>query len=156
MPTLPAPGIGLRERVELATGLRRRVLVMFALAVALIVLLAVSVFFTAQRYRSDQRWLLYSYQVREQILNLAAYMQRAEMGARGYGLTGSNTDFTRYWHAIGEVEHATDALTGQVADNMAQTANVKRLKAAIDARRAQYEQILTDYRSRGPQSRMRM
>lgn len=149
-PTLSAPDVGLRERVESATGLRRRVLVMFALAVALIVLLAVSVFVTARRYRSDQRWLLHSYQVREQLLNLAAYMQRAEMGARGYGLTGSNLDFTRYWTAIGEAGRAVDSLAAQVADNAVQTANAQRLKTAIDARRAQYERIITDYRSHGP------
>ena len=144
------PGVGLRNRVQATTGLRRRVLVMFALAVALIVVLAVSVFVTAQRYRYEQQWQLHTYQVREQILTLTAEMQQAGMLARSYGLTGNNLDFGRYWKEASDVERAIDKLSDQVADNTVQVANVKRLKAAIDSRRAQYEQILTDYRSRGP------
>lgn len=49
--TDPARVLPLRDRIQSTTGLRRRVLVMFALAAALIVLLAVSVFITARRYR---------------------------------------------------------------------------------------------------------
>lgn len=122
---------------------------MFAVAVACIVLLAVGVFTSAARYRSDQRWLLHTYEVREQILGLTADLQRAEMEARSYGLTGSTAAFNQYWRAIGAADQALATLATQIADNAAQVADVARLRTALSAQRDRYERILDDYRSRG-------
>lgn len=61
-PALRPPATRL-ARIARSAGLPRRVLAMAAFALLLIVLLATAVFSTAQRYRSDQRWMLHSYQV---------------------------------------------------------------------------------------------
>lgn len=149
-PIPPAAADRSPSRIESTTGMRRRVLLMFALAIALIVLLAASVFVTGRRYRAEQHWLIHTYQVREQILDLASHLQQAEMKARNYGLAGEDAEFTGYWHAIGAVEHDLDALDALVDDNPAQSAEARRLRAAIDARRGHYERILSDYRTKGP------
>lgn len=138
----PASAARSRSRIESTTGLRRRVLVMFAVALALIVLLAASVFIAGRRYHSEQGWLIHTYQVRERILGVAAHLQRAEMEARNYGLAGGDAGFTDYWHAIGAVEHDLEALETLVADNPEQLAEARRLRAAIDARRGRGEQAL--------------
>ncbi len=147
----------LTEHVRASTGMRWLVLVMFALAVLLIVLLAAGVLVSAQRYRSEQQWLVHTYQVQEQLLNLRTHMQRAEMEARSYGLTGNGQDFSGYWRAVAAAERALDTLASQSGDrnrlsapgDATQAASVQQLKAAVDARRAQYEKILTDYSARG-------
>jgi len=126
------------------------VLALFVLAVALIVLLAAAVFTTGQRYRSDQQWTLHAYQVRERILRLVNDARDAEMQARSYGLTGRDVAFQQYWHAIAAVERGTDDIAGMIADNPDQVAAVRQLRSATAARREQLEQIINDYRSRGP------
>lgn len=140
-----------QSRVQRDTGLRARVLVMAALAVLLIVLLAASVFVTAQRYRRDQQWTLHIYQVRERILQLVNDARDAEMQARSYGLTGRDAAFQQYWHAMAAVERDTDDIADMVAEDPDQVAAVQQLRGAISSRRDQLEQIINDYRSRGPE-----
>lgn len=139
-----------RGRFHRSTGLRRSVLVMAALTVILIVLLAAAVFSTARRYRQDQAWTLHTYQVREAILQLVNNLHVAEMEARSYGLTGRDAAFQQYWHSIGAVDRATDGLAELVTDNPVETATVQQLRDAITAQRSVFENILTEYRSRGP------
>jgi diguanylate cyclase (GGDEF)-like protein len=122
---------------------------MAAVTILLIALLAGTVFSTAQRYRTDQRWTLHSYQVREQVLQLVNHVHVAEMEARSYGLTGRDVALRQYWQAIGASENDAKALASLVADNPRQAASVRQLTAAINARRTQFERILDDYRTRG-------
>ncbi|HEX7368742.1 MAG TPA: CHASE3 domain-containing protein, partial [Rhodanobacteraceae bacterium] len=138
------------DRLSNQTGLPRRVLVMAALAILLIAALAFIVFQTATRYRNDERWTLHSYQVREKVLELVNHVHVAEMEARSYGLTGREVSFQLYWRAIGDVDSDTNALAGMIADNPAQIAAVRQLRGAIADRRAEYEKILSDYRTIGP------
>lgn len=147
-PQAPLPEMNL-NRVSRSTGLRRRVLVMAAVALLLIVGLAAAVFQTAQRYRSDEKWTLHSYQVREQVLQLANHLHLAEMEARSYGLTGREISFRQYGQAIRAVDDSTNQLATLVADNPQQVAAVGQLRDAIATRREQYEKILNDYRLQG-------
>lgn len=146
---LPAHYLGLASR---QTGLPRRVLVMAALALALIVLLAFAVFQTAQRYRGDERWTLHSYQVREQVLQLVNHLHLAEMDARSYALTGRDIAFADYWQAIRGVEGSYQQLAALVTDNARQSAAVAQMRTAIASRRARFEKILDDYRLHGPEA----
>jgi len=122
---------------------------MAALAVILILTLAAAVFVTGRLYRNAHQWTLHTYQVREQILQLTGDLQLAEMDARSYGLTGRDIAFQQYWRHIAAVEHHAAQLAEQIADNPSQVAAVRQLKTAIGARRAQFEQILGDYRAHG-------
>ena len=139
----------LQPRIQRKTRLRRSVLAMAATAVILILTLAAAVFVTGRLYRDAHQWTLHSYQVREQILELVGDLQLAEMDARGYGLTGRDTDFQQYWHHIATVDRDATQLAGLVADNPAQIAAAKQLQAAIGARRTQLERVLGDYRAHG-------
>lgn len=130
-------------------GMGRGVLVLFAMAIALVVLLGVATFATARRYSADQRWTIHTFQVREQTLLLLNQMHVAEMEARSYGLSGRDTSLQAYWRSVAAVERMLDDLTGLVRDNPEQAAAAGRLRAAITARRASYEAILDDYRNRG-------
>lgn len=130
-------------------GLRRGVLVLFALAIALVLLLGVAAFVTARRYGTDQRWTVHTFEVREQILVTLNQMHVAEMEARSYGLAGRDASLQGYWRAIAAVERATDDLAALVVDNPEQVAATRRLRDAIAARRTTYEAILDDYHTRG-------
>ncbi|HJR10154.1 MAG TPA: diguanylate cyclase [Rhodanobacteraceae bacterium] len=127
----------------------RRVLAMAAVALLLIVALAAAVFQTAQRYRSDEKWTLHSYQVREQVLQLVNHLHLAEMEARSYGLTGREISFRQYGQAIRAVDDSTGQLATLVSDNPQQVAAVGQLRDAIAARREQFEAILNNYRLQG-------
>lgn len=138
------------SRVGRSTGLpRRSVVVMAAIAVVFILVLAAAVFVTGRLYRNAHHWTVHTYQVREQILQLDNHLQLSEMEARSYGLTGRDASFQQYWRNIAAVEHDAEVLAGLVADNPAEVAAVNQLRAAIGKRRAQFEQILGDYRSHG-------
>lgn len=137
------------NRVSRSTGLPRRVLVMTAVALLLIVGLAAAVFLTARRYRSDEQWTLHSYQVREQLLQLVNHLHVAEMEARSYGLTGRDVSFREYWQAIGNVNDDFNKVSALVADNPRQVSSAGQMRDAIAARRVQFEKILTDYHSLG-------
>src|SRR6185312_257561 len=113
----------LQPRIQRKTRLRRSVLAMAATAVILILTLAAAVFVTGRLYRDAHQWTLHSYQVREQILELVGDLQLAEMDARGYGLTGRDTDFQQYWHHIATVDRDATQLAGLVADNPAEIAH---------------------------------
>lgn len=143
---LSESGLGQASR---RTGLPRRVLVMAALALALIVVLAFAVFQTAQRYRSDELWTLHSYQVREQVLQLVNHLHMAEIEARSYGLTGREISFQQYGQAIHAVEDSEHRLQELLADNPQQTATVAEMHTAIATRRGQFERVLDAYRLRG-------
>lgn len=147
-PQAPLPGMNL-NRVSRSTGLPRRVLAMAAVALLLIVALAAAVFQTAQRYRSDEKWTLHSYQVREQVLQLVNHLHLAEMEARSYGLTGREISFRQYGQAIRAVDDSTGQLATLVSDNPQQVAAVGQLRDAIAARREQFEAILNNYRLQG-------
>lgn len=131
-------------------GVRAGVLVMFGVAVALIVLLAVGVFTTTRRYREEQAWLLRAYQTREQILGLAAAVQEAEIDARGYGIAGGGRDLAAYWRTSSRVDRDLAALSDLTATEPAQMDDVRRLRAAVAEQRKRYEHILADYRAQGP------
>ena len=147
-PQAPLPGMNL-NRVSRSTGLPRRVLAMAAVALLLIVALAAAVFQTAQRYRSDEKWTLHSYQVREQVLQLVNHLHLAEMEARSYGLTGREISFRQYGQAIRAVDDSTGQLATLVSDNPQQVAAVGQLRDAIAARRELFEAILNNYRLQG-------
>lgn len=129
--------------------LRRGVLVLFGLALALVLALGIATIITARDYSRDQRWMQHTFQVREQILTLLNEMQRAEMEARSYGLTGQNASLQGYWRAIANVEHAVDHLGALTLDNPEQVTAMRQLRDAIAKRRATYEAILEDYRAHG-------
>ncbi len=141
-----ARGARTPDRVEARTGLRWRVVVMAVMALLLIVLLAAAVFQTAQRYHSEQRWTVHSYQVRQRVLQLANHLHVAEMDARSFGLTGHAGLFRQYWRAIDAAEQDGHDLGALVAHNPGQVAAVHELLGAITARRQQLEKILSDYR----------
>lgn len=122
---------------------------MAAAAVILILALAAAVFVTGRLYRNAHQWMLHSYQVREQILQLVSHFQLAEMDARSYGLTGRDLAFQQYWRNIATVEHDAEALAGVVVDDPVEVAAAKQLRTAIGARRMQFERILGNYRAHG-------
>lgn len=147
-----AQGDSIGHRIHWHTGLRRRVLASFMLAIALIVALAAAVFLTGRRYRSDQQWTLHAYQVRERLLQLVNHVHSAEMEARSFGLTGSEIFFRQYWQAAAAVDHAIGDLNELASDNPQQLTLLKQLQGAIASRRAQFEQVLADYRTRGAEA----
>lgn len=133
-----------------STGLRRRVLAMTALTLVLIVLLASMVFVTAQRYRQDQAWTLHTYRLTERILLLINNARDAEMYARSYGLTGREAALRLYWNSISATELDTGDLEKFVAGDPDEARATQQLREAIAARRIRLDQIINDYRSRGP------
>ena len=137
----PAAPAGLRYSVRLQ--------LLFGIAAVLILLLAAAGLLTSREYADYQRWTLHTYQVREQIALVQSDVRQAEMEARSYGLTGRDVAAGNYYKAIGTVEEDLLRLRALVADNPARIADVTRLQQLIAQRRARYEQILSDYRTRG-------
>ncbi|HET7562315.1 MAG TPA: GGDEF domain-containing protein, partial [Rhodanobacteraceae bacterium] len=96
--------------------------------------------------------MLHTFRAREQILTLLGDVQRAEMEARSYGLSGRDIPYQRYLHDIAAVDRDSDALAAMVAGDPQQAAAARQLSDAIVARRARFEKIISDYRTRGAES----
>ncbi len=97
-------------------------------------LVAMSVFYLSEREANQaQQWVEHTFEVRSEIREAMLLLANAEIGLRGYLLTGSPSDLELYRTSREALPRPIDALRRLLSDNPSQLARLARVKALIDS-----------------------
>ena len=116
---------------------RRRALgQILLLAAGFLVLVAVSAASTllVDKSRQDNGWVLHTIEVENHTNALLLEVRRAESAARGYLLTSDAVFLREHVEAVAAIIPELNKLEELTRDNPGQTANLKKLRAAIETR----------------------
>lgn len=94
--------------------------------------------YLVNKAREDNKWVLHTIEVENQVNALLLEVRRAESAARGYLLTRGPEFRTDHEEAVAAIPLALDKLTRQIGDNPAQRNGITRLRAAIETRLEQF------------------
>jgi signal transduction histidine kinase len=132
---------------------RRAVGQILLLAAGFLVLVAISVasVILVNQARDDNRRVVHTVEVENQINTVLLEIRRAESAARGYLLTLDPQFLADHEAAVAGILPDVDRLTQLTADNAVQTANLGRLRRAIDQRLTQFAQEM-EFVKRGDQA----
>jgi signal transduction histidine kinase len=131
---------------------RRAVGQILLLAAGFLVLVAISVasVVLVNRARDDNRWVVHTVEVENQINTVLLEIRRAESGARGYLLTLGPEFLADHEAAVAAIIPDVDRLGQLTTDNPAQSANMSKLRPAIQQRLSQFAREM-DFIKRGEQ-----
>lgn len=136
-------------------------------AVTVLVVLMVTLFVQqGKSAREAKNWLLHSYEISQHIQTLSNRVKDAELGTRGYLLTGSADYLDPYYAAVRGSE-TVDAKTGQIfrrssiaeefqtlktlaADNPSQQSHLEELRAAVNDLLTHASASIKRYQDSGP------
>jgi len=124
---------------------RRRTLWQIALLSAgFFVLVAISVISIAlvNKARDDNRWVVHTIEVENQISTVLLDIRRAESAVRGYLLTTQDKFVTEYEEAVRRVPSGLDQLERLTTDSSFQLENTKQLREAINARLDGFQKVV--------------
>src|SRR3954469_19973592 len=99
------------------------VLVLFAISGASVILV--------NRARDDNRWVVHTVEVENQINTVLLEIRRAESAARGYLLTLGPQFLADHEAAVAAVVPDVDRLSHLTSDNPTQVANIGKLRPAV-------------------------
>jgi len=119
---------------------RRAVGQILLLAAGFLVLVAISTasVLLVNKARKDSGLVVHTVEVQNQISNLLLEIRRAESDARGFLLTREPELLRDHEAAVATVIPNVDRLIRSISDNPRQADNVKKLKAAVEARLDQF------------------
>lgn len=122
------------------------------IAAGLLILTGISAgsVYLVNKAREDNKWVVHTIEVENQINALLLEVRRAESSARGFLLTQAESFRIDHEKAIAAIVPALDKLTRQSGDNPAQRENVERLSAAIETRLGQFAQEMDFIRQGQP------
>nr|WP_249798041.1 CHASE3 domain-containing protein [Bradyrhizobium zhengyangense] len=111
-------------------------------AAGLVVLTAISAgsVYLVNKARGDNKWVVHTLEVENQLNALLLELRRAESGARGYLLTQGENFKADHEKAVAEIVPALDRITRLTGDNPAQRESIEKLSAAIETRLGQFAQ----------------
>ncbi|MES2192806.1 MAG: CHASE3 domain-containing protein [Pseudomonadota bacterium] len=133
---------------------RRRALgQILLLAAGFLVLVAISTasVLLVNKARKDGALVVHTIEVENQINTLLLDIRRAESAARGYLLTQGPEFLREHETAAATVLPAVDKLAQQTADNPHQVENVRKLRAAVEARLDQFSREVNFVRQNQPE-----
>ena len=145
--------ISLVESLLTADATRRRAIgQILLLAAGFLVLVAISVtsVILVNQAREDNGWVVHTVEVENQINTVLLEIRRAESGARGYLLTLGPEFLADHEAAAAAIIPDVDRLAQLTSDNPAQSANMAKLRPAIQQRLSQFVQEM-DFIKQGEQ-----
>jgi signal transduction histidine kinase len=145
--TTPRGGllISLVENLVTADATRRRAIgQILLLAAGFLVLVAISVasVILVNRARDDNRWVVHTVEVENQINTVLLEIRRAESAARGYLLTSEARFLTDHDTAVASILPDADKLTKLTSDNPVQTELASKLRSAVGERLAEFAKAI--------------
>jgi len=134
-------------------GRRRRafwqILLLSAGLLVLTVISAGSVYLV-NKARDDNKWVVHTIEVENQLNTLLLEIRRAESGARGFLLTQEPGFKTDHDKAVAAIIPALDRVTRLTGDNPEQRTNIEKLSSAIETRLHQFGQEMDFLRQGQP------
>jgi signal transduction histidine kinase len=134
---------------------RRRALgQILLLAAGFLVLVGVSAASTllVDKSREDNGWVLHTIEVENQTNALLLEVRRAESAARGYLLTSDAVFLRDHEDAVAAIIPELNKLEELARDNPGQTANLKKLRVAIEKRLGEFSQEMAFVKQGEPAS----
>jgi len=114
----------------------------FAVALGMFVVAAVALSANLARQRDSFGWIQHTNEVLRNVSDIEARILEAESGERGYLLTGESSYFDSYNRSQADVPGLLEALRQAVSDNPSQIQRLDELRPGIDARLAEFKQIV--------------
>jgi signal transduction histidine kinase len=143
--------ISLAKSLVTADATRRRAIgQILLLAAGFLVLVAISVasVVLVNQAREDNRWVVHTVEVENQINTVLLEIRRAESAARGYLLTSELRFLTEHQDAVARIAPDVDRLVALIGDNPVQIDAVKQLRPGVEARLAEFRRAV-DYVKQG-------
>jgi two-component system sensor kinase FixL len=114
----------------------------FAIALGLFVVAAVALGVNLARQRNSYGWVQHTNEVLRNISAVERAILEAESGERGYLLTGESSYLNSYSLSQAEIPRLLEALGQAVSDNPDQIDRLDELRPSIEARLAEFKQIV--------------
>jgi signal transduction histidine kinase len=137
-----------------AEAQRRRAfwqILLFSAGLLVLTVISAGSVYLVNKARDDNKWVVHTIEVENQVNTLLLEVRRAESGARGYLLTNGPEFLSDHQKAVTEIVPALDRLIHLVGDNPAQRDSIDRLSAAIKARLGQFAQEMDLVRQGQPE-----
>ena len=141
--------MNLRARLRVPPLLPRGLLVGFAVAVSLLVVLGQLSYRNIERQADAADWVDHTHQVAENLAAIFSVVQDVDNSVRTFVLTGTETALQPYATALQILPGKLDMMSRTVRDNPAQLARLQKLRADIDARLAQAKMRVQQRRDLG-------
>jgi signal transduction histidine kinase len=126
-----------------AEGRRRRAvwqILLFSAGLLVLTVISAGSVYLVNKARDDNKWVVHTLEVENQLNTLLLEIRRAESGARGYLLTQEPNFKADHDKAVAAIVPALDRITRLTGDNPAQRESIEKLSAAIETRLAQFSQ----------------
>jgi signal transduction histidine kinase len=124
-----------------AEGRRRRAfwqILLFAAGLLVLTVISAGSVYLVNKAREDNKWVVHTIEVENQINALLLEIRRAESSARGFLLTQGPDFQSDHEKAVAAIIPALDKLTRQIGDNPAQRESIEKLSAVIETRLDQF------------------
>jgi len=138
-----------------AEGQRRRAfwqILLFAAGLLVLTVISAGSVYLVNKARDDNKWVLHTIEVENQLNTLLLEVRRAESSARGFLLTQGPDFQSDHEKAVAAIPPALDKLTRQIGDNPAQRDSIEKLSAAIGTRMDQFKREMNFIRQGDPGS----
>ena len=116
--------------------------VTLAIAVGMFVVAAVALSVNLTRQRDSFGWVEHTNGVLRTVSALERRILEAELGERGYLLTGESSYLDSYNRSQGDIPKLLETLRQAVSDNPSQVQRLDELRPRIEARLAEFKQIV--------------
>jgi hypothetical protein len=132
--------------VTLEAARRRTIWQIALLSAGFLVLVAISLIslVLVNKARDDNRWVVHTVEVENQISTVLLDVRRAESAARGYLLTAQPKFLTEHEAAVERISPGVDKLANLTIDSPVQIESSKQLREAIGSRLAEFTKAV-DY-----------
>ncbi|OAF19485.1 sensor histidine kinase [Bradyrhizobium neotropicale] len=140
-----------------AEAQRRRAfwqILLFSAGLLVLTVISAGSVYLVNKARSDNKWVLHTIEVENQVNALLLEVRRAESGARGYLLTQGADFKIDHDKAVAAIIPALDRLTRLSTDNPAQRDNIEKLSVAIETRLDQFAREMEFVRQGQPEKAM--
>jgi CHASE3 domain sensor protein len=124
----------------------------FALAGAILVVIAVVGFRTSESLIENDRWVEHTHEVRASLAELSARLEEIEGSTRGYVISGEDSFLDPYRSALDTTQRLFAQIRSLTADNASQQRRVDALAPLIDDRLAHAKHAIELRGSGGPEA----
>ena len=141
--------MNLRALLRILPLLPRGLLVGFAVALSLLVVLGQLSYQNIERQADAADWVDHTHQVAENLAAIFSVVQDVDNAVRTFVLTGSDAALQPYASALQVLPAKLDAMKRAISDNPAQLLRMNQLRADIEARLAQAQMRVQQRRELG-------
>jgi methyl-accepting chemotaxis protein len=121
----------------------------FALAVAVLTIVAAAGYQSSVRQIENAKWVVHTHDVRRNLAALQSRIIEAESGARGFVISGDEQHLTPYRAAITDVRPRYESIRELTADNPTQQGRIRAAWSVIEAKLERMATLVETRRTQG-------